>query len=50
MVAFEPTRPTLVSGGRNKGMNFGNGVVKPGTGSDGDHGGGRGTGIKIECW
>ena len=32
MVAFEPTRSTPVSGGRNEGMNFGNMAVEPGTG------------------
>ena len=32
MVAFKHTRPTSVSGGRNKGMNFGNVAVKPRTG------------------
>ena len=31
-------------------MNFGNVVAKPGTGGDGDHGGGRTTARKIECW
>ena len=50
MVAFEPTRSTPVSGWRKKGVNLGNVAVKPGYGRDGDHGGGRGTGIKIECW
>ena len=37
MVDFEPTRSSLVSGGRNKGMNFGNVAAKPGTEGDGDH-------------
>ena len=32
MVAFEPTRATAVSGGRNEGMNFGNVATEPGTG------------------
>ena len=51
MVAFDPTRPTPVSGGRNEGMNFGNVAVEPGTRGDGDHdGGGGGTVRKIECW
>ena len=49
-VAFEPTRATAVSGGRNKGMNFGNVAAEPGTGGDRDHGGGRATARKIECW
>ena len=49
MVAFEPTRPKTVSGGRNEGTNFGNVAVKSGTGGDGDHGGGSGTERKIEC-
>ena len=31
-------------------MNFGNVAVEPGTGGDGDHGGGGGTVRKIECW
>ena len=43
MVAFEPTRPIAVSGGRNEGMNFGNMAVELGTGGDGDHSGGGGT-------
>ena len=50
MVAFEPTRATSVSPGRNEGMNFGNVAAKPGTGGDRDHGGGRATARKIECW
>ena len=50
MVAFEPTMPTPVSGGRNEGMNFGNVAVEPGTGGDRYHGGGGGTVRKIECW
>ena len=50
MVAFEPTRATSVSGERNEGMNFGNVAAKPGTGGDGDHGGGISTVRKIECW
>ena len=49
-MAFETTRPTLVSGGRNEGMNFGNVAVESGIGGDGYHGGGGGTGRKIECW
>ena len=31
MVALYPTRPTVVSRGRNEGMNFGNVAVEPGT-------------------
>ena len=50
IVAFEPTRATAVSGGRNEGMNFGNVAAKPGTRGDGDHGGGSATARKIECW
>ena len=50
MVAFEPTRPTPVSGGQNKGMNFGSVAVETGTGGDGYHGGGGGMGRMIECW
>ena len=34
MVAFEPTRATAVSGGRNKGMNFGNVADEPGNEGD----------------
>ena len=49
MVEFNPTMPTAVSEGRNKGINFGNVAVKPGTGGDGDHGGGGRTVRKIEC-
>ena len=48
MVAFEPTRPTPVSGGRNKGTNFGNVAVEPRIVGDRDHGGG--TVRNIECW
>ena len=50
MVAFEPTRATAVSGGRNKGTNFGNVEAEPGTGGDGDHGGGSATARNIEFW
>ena len=50
MVAFEPTRDTAVSGGRNEGMNFGNVAAKPRTGGDRDHGGGGATARNIECW
>ena len=31
-------------------MNSGNEAVESGTGGDGDHGGGGGTVINIECW
>ena len=31
VVAFDPKRATAVSGGRNKGTNFGNVTAKPGT-------------------
>ena len=47
MVAFDPTRATAVSGGRNEGMNFRNVAVKPGTGGDGDHGGSGATARNI---
>ena len=50
MVDFEHTRPTTVSGGRNKGMNFRNVAVEPGTGGDGDHSSGGDIARKIECW
>ena len=50
MVAFDPTRPTPVSGGHNEDMNFGNVAVESGTGGDGDHGGGGGIGINFGCW
>ena len=50
MVASDPTRPTPVPRGRNEGMNSGNEAVEYGTGGDGDHGGGGGTVINIECW
>ena len=49
-VAFDTTRPTPVSGGRNNGMNFENVVVEPWNRGERDHGGGGGTGRKIECW
>ena len=50
MVAFEPTRATLVSGGRNKGLNFGNVDVESETTGDREHVSGGGIGINIECW
>ena len=50
MVAFNHTRPILVSGERNEGINLGNVAVEPATGGDRDHGGGHRTVRKIECW
>ena len=50
MVAFDPTKATAVSGGRNKGMNFGNVTAEPGTEGGRDHGGFSYTTRKIECW
>ena len=50
IVALGPTRATVVSGGRNEGMDFGNVADEPGTGRDRDHGGGSITARKIECW
>ena len=50
MVAFEPTRVTAVSGGRNGGMNFRNVTAETGTEGDGYHGGFIATTRKIECW
>ena len=50
MVAFDTTRHTAVSGGQNEGTNFRNVAVEPGTGGDGDHGGGNRMVRKIECW
>ena len=50
MVAFDSTRETPVSGGRNEGMNFGNVAVEYGTEGDGDHVSGGGTWRKLECW
>ena len=50
MVAFDPTRATEVSGGQNKGMNFGNVAAKPITGGDRDHDGSSATARNIECW
>ena len=47
MVAFDPTRATAVSGGRNDGMNFGNVTDEPGTEGEGDHGGFSATTRKI---
>ena len=50
MVAFDPTRATTVSGGRNNGMNFGNMASEPRTGGGRDHGGGGATDRNNECW
>ena len=47
MVAFDPTRETLVSGGRNEGLNFRNVVTKPETAGDRDNVSGRGIGRKL---
>ena len=50
MVAFEPTRATAVSEGRNEGMNFGNVTAEPRTEVDRDHGGFSATTRNIDCW
>ena len=50
MVAFDPTRVTLVSGGHNEGLNFGSVAVESKTAGDRDHDIGGGMGRKIECW
>ena len=50
MVAFDPTRATAVSGGRNEGINFGNVAAKPGTKGDRDHGCFSTTAREVECW
>ena len=50
MVAFDPTRSTAVSEGRNEGMNIRNVVGEPETGGEGDHGGFSATTRKIERW
>ena len=47
LVAFEPKRVTPVSGGRNKGLNFGNLVAKYEVKGNGDHGGDGVTGRKL---
>ena len=47
LVAFEPTRVTPVSGGRNKGLHFGNLVAKYEVKGNGDHGGDGVTGRKL---
>ena len=49
MVAFEPTVATLVSGGRNKGLNFWNVDVESETAGDRYHGSGGDIGIKLWC-
>ena len=48
MVAFNTTRETLVAGGPNEGLNFGNVVADSETTGYGDHGGGGGIGRKLE--
>ena len=48
MVAFDPTRETPVSGGRNEGLNFGNVVADYKTTGDRDHGSGGDIGRKLE--
>ena len=50
LVALNPTRATLVAGGRNKGLNFGNVVADSEITEDGDHGGGGGIARNLECW
>ena len=50
IVAFDPTKATAVSGGRNEGINIRNVAAKPGTGGDGDHSSGGNIARKIECW
>ena len=47
MVEFETTRATLVAGGRNEGLNFGNVVANSEVTGDKDHGGGGGIGRKL---
>ena len=47
MVAFVPTRATVVVGGRNEGLNFGNVVADSKGTEDGGHGGGGGIGRKM---
>ena len=50
MMAFDPTRATLVARGRNYGLNFGNVVANyKGTGNR-NPGGGGGARRKLECW
>ena len=50
MGAFEPTRATLVAGGRNEGLSFGNVVANSETIGDGDHGGGGSISRNMELW
>ena len=50
MAAFQPTRATLVTGGRNEGLNFGNVVGESEGTGNGDPGGGGDKGKKLECW
>ena len=49
MVAFDPTKATLVDGGRNEGLNFGNVVADSEGIGNGDLGGGGGAERKMEC-
>ena len=49
IVAFEPTRATLVTRGRNKGLNFDNVVVDSEGTRGGDHDGGSIRRRKLEC-
>ena len=50
MVAFDPTRATLVAGGRNEGLNFGNVAVESETTGIREHGSDGDIGRKLECW
>ena len=50
LVAFDPTRETLVSRGRNEGLNFVNVAVESEIAGDRDHGSGSGIVRNIECW
>ena len=49
MVAFNTTRVTPVSGGRNEGLNFRNVAVKSKTTGVMNHGSGGSIGRKIDC-
>ena len=50
MVAFDLTRATLVSGGRNEGMDFENVADEPGTEGEEDHSSISARAKKMECW
>ena len=50
MVAFEPTRATPVSGGRNEGLNFWNVVAESETVGGRYCGSSGGVGRNLECW